>query len=52
LNLFLCTVVLKKKNTEKFTDPNKVLLVFGRRTDANLEDWYQKHVLLTHLTGV
>jgi len=27
------------KQTEKFTSPNKVLLVLGQRTGAHREDW-------------
>jgi len=30
------------KQTEKFTDPNKVLVVLGRRTSAHREDWTKK----------
>jgi hypothetical protein len=29
----------KKKDTEKLTGLNKVLLVLGRRTGAHREDW-------------
>ena len=35
LNLFLYSSQIK---AEKFTDPNKVLLVLGRKTDAHRED--------------
>ena len=36
LNIFL---YISKKKTNKFTGPNKVLLVMDRSTGAHCEDW-------------
>jgi hypothetical protein len=48
LNLEFILINFYKK-TEKFTDPNKVLLVLGRRTGAHHDDWYSCVNNIVHL---